>query len=504
MRKKLVLGVIVVILLFMGIKFLFFNKIGNIMYVYDNETCQSSIYLDDKLIGQVHGEVNIKKNMDNTCCYLYTRHVMGCCSDNSGKDAVYYLKGDDIVLVGENMKLVSVATHSKEALLIDKNEHLYKYDGSNLLQISDSEIGNAVISGNGKYYAYYAYGNSFFGTKPEDEVIVQDVMIRYISNNAECIYAFDAKEGTRYYDVVLGMFGDNSILYSEQPNMYIVDKEGEKELVAKEITNVVCLNNDGKKIMFATKEGTFILKNGKILEQISEKEGQSAYYNVNNKNKVDDYATFKSFDGVLCCLTDKEYNVTLAVFEDDVNIKEVFSDNYIRVIELAPNNKKAICGMHASNGSYDYYMVDVKNGTVSLIVDSDSYKSCMDVESEYFYYFNGDVNKNNVGVVNFNCSLYYIDDEGNEKTVEGTFGDVKSIISYKDGCFVKDSEGIHYVEGKHTEKLDEFDGIVGFFKSDKEDTMYAYDESNVYKVNRFKLKKLEGEFENIEFGVAID
>lgn len=504
MRKKIIVGIFIIIALALGIKFLFFNKIGDIMYVYDSENCQSFIYINDKLIGQIDGEASFEKNMDNTCCYLYTQHIGGCCYDNGGKDAVYYLKGNDLVLVGENMTLVSVATHSKEALLVDENDFLYRFDGKNLEQLTDSYIENAAISGNGKYYAYYANGKSHFGKKPERETIVNDVMICYISNDAECIYGLERSENTGYYDINLGQLGSNYFLFKDKPDMYIVDKNGDMKLIAEGVTNVACLNANGKSIMYTTDEGTFVSKNGTKSIQISEKQATSAHFNVENKNWVDIFGPFKSFDGVICRLEGKNDLDTIGFIEDDLSIKEIISEESMYIVDVNHKNNKVLYKVHDSNGDYNYYIMDVKNETCSLVVDSETSMSCMDVESEYFYYFDGDINKNNVGVVNFNCSLYYCDTKLNEGTVNGTFGDVKDIISYKDGCFVKDAEGVHYVEGKHVEKLDDFDGIVGFFKSDKDDTMYAYDENNVYKVKRFKLKKLEGEFENINFGVAVD
>ncbi len=504
MRKKIIAGILIVIGLFLGIKFLFFNKIGEIMFVYDNEMCQSFVYLNDKLIGRIDGEASFMKNMDNTSCYLYTQHISGCCYDNGGKDAVYYLKGNDFVLVGENMALISVATHSKEALLIDENGCLYRFDGKNLEQLTDTVIKNAAISGNGKYYAYFANGNSYFGEKPENEIIVNDVMICYISNNAECIYGIENKENTGYYDIDLDWFGADYLLYMDKPDMYMVDKNGDMKLIAEGVTNVNCLNANGKSIMYTTEEGTFVSKNGGKSEQISEKQVTSTHFNVKNKNWVDDFGPFKSFDGVICWLEGKNDLDTIGFIEEDLSIKEIISEESMYIVDVNHKNDKVLYKVFDSPGDYNYYILDVKNETCSLVVGSEATISCMDVESEYFYYFDGDVYRNSAGVVDFQYSMYFNDTEGNAGMVKTAFSDVIDIYSYKSGCFVICKNGVYYVEGKNAEILDGFDSINGFFGNDDSQSLYAWDDEHVYKVVNFKLKKLEGEYKSIEWGTVND
>lgn len=442
-------AVVVVILVVKLIAGIFSGSSDSVVKVYDSETEETTIYLNDKKIDTVEGNAEVYTNMDKSAFYI------------AAEGDVYCLKGNKLKKVLDDCSQVTVANHDKSALLIDEDGVLSRYNGSKLEEISDDDVISAVISGDGKSYAYVTYNDdydmvSYAGKKAGKETKVKDVAISYISDNGKYMYAVD-----------------------EDDNLVYVNQKGDKDTIVKGQGDIIGFNEDGTEVMFAQDGKTYVSVKGKDKEKVANGVVYYVYTEKKSGVKMNDTYPVKSFKKSLVLISEDDgYNVSL--LSGKYEAEEVI-DGVSRVYGVNDDLSR----IYYSDGG-DLCYAKVKKNSEGKELAKDVYGARVSDDGKYIYFINDD------------DELCYIKGTGKEKVIEKD----TDISLYASGSCVsdgvlyasdEDGEKYYYVKGKKVQKLD-----VDSLAYDREnDTVYGYTEDEAYVIKGKKLKPLKGDYEKI-------
>lgn len=317
-KKVVVIGICVaviaaVIIGFVAAKMLISTDRDSVFCIYDDEQDITAVYRNEKLIGTISGQfVAFERNMNDTGVYL-----------TDDESTLYFVSGSKITKIGEELSLVTIANFSKEALVLDKNEALYFCNGKKLERITDEPVSYATISGDGKTYAYYMGGDSYFGTKPGKETKVEDMVIGYVSKDADLMYGFTLTEEVNLWKEMYYYF---SYISEENFELYAISKDGEQTAISEEVSSIDGLNRDGTEIVFSKADGTYISVNGDESIKLSDNIIQSINYNDSEYVSYGHFNDVESVRDAVCVFADEEYNFMACYISDKYKATKIVDD----------------------------------------------------------------------------------------------------------------------------------------------------------------------------------
>lgn len=475
-NSKALIGIAAVfIVVFLAVKLfsaLFFRSLDSVLFVYDTEDSKSTIYLNTKMIDTVDGDARIFYNMDRSAFYI-----------KDGESTIYYLKGKKLVKVMEDCQGIIIANHDKTALLVDEDNVLFRYNGSKLEEITDKEVSQMAISGDGNYYAYTVIdddynSNSYIGKNPNKEVKVKNAKIYAMSEKGDYIYGVD-----------------------DEDNLLCINKKGDKETLAKNV-QYLRLNEKGTEIMFFANDKTYISVKGKdktkvsngIIVNIYGRQTGNGWQQNEKLFSMDDFSfsaiiyspydfypidTFKK--SIAYIQEDEEYNICL--LSGKYEAEEIVRD----VSQLCGVNEKA---------SKIYYVEDSNLYYVKAKKGAEGKRLAKDVRDEQEIFMSDDCD--DIYYINDNDELCYIKGTGKAKEIDkdletGVYH-ASSVIDGK--LYFGLGDEIYYINGS---KAKEMKKVKGFAYDDIVQKVYAYDNDKVYEVQKGVLKKLKGDFERIGY-----
>ena len=472
----IVLGIVVIV-----VKNRFFGGFKSVITIYDEDSNESALYIDGKLIGSVKGEASIVNNMDNSAYYL------------TSDEAVYFVDGNKIKEVGENLDLLNIANKSKEALFFDDSFVLYMYDGEELIEITDEDINYATISSDGKTYAYSTDEAAYFGSEVGNETKVSNVIISHISETGEYIYAlkYDT-EGLEQVNSYFGSYYFGAFIsdgyYS--PAMYellSIDKEGKVSTIAENVYSLKGLNAEGNEMVYYKEDGSYISVNCKDTYKITDKYIYSFYYNNDKLMANNDYLALDSFKNAICEVMD--YNATDEIKSIcKLNGKyeaEVIVDNSATFVCINDKMSKVFYMDSDSN----LYRVDAKKGAKSELLAEDVDLARVSPDGSDIYFTRQDSEELTI--------LYHIEYNKSEKqlAIVRSFFD---IIVYDDGCYLE-ADTIYYIKGDELTEMKDLPELECFFIDYATQSAYGYTKDEVYRFDGDKVKKLEGDYKSISY-----
>lgn len=304
-KQKLLLAIVLivtVILFVIRVAVEAFEQKVSVTDSYNEETNETIIYVDGEKVGKISGQVAIYGNATGKVHYI-----------TSTEDELFLLKGKNLILVEGMVEFVCFAKSSHEALLADAEGVIYLYDGAHLEKVTDKEITSGAISPDGRYFAYNADGDAYFGKTPGEEVKVEDAVISYISRNGKYVYA---KEFIG--EIVMGSYmGGRPYLtdhwIENRFNLLLVDKDGNKTVLAEKVGTIIGLNEDGSEIMYTTGEGTFVMVKGKTEKKVTDGMVTAIIYDEDSDMVTGGYYPIKSFKNTVCELKNHGNTVRCAI-----------------------------------------------------------------------------------------------------------------------------------------------------------------------------------------------
>ncbi len=438
----------------------FFGPIDSIIAVCDEDNNEHTIYLNSKKVGTVSGTAQIYNNMDRSAFYIIDREA-----------TAWYIKGEKLVDIMEDCKQIVIANHDKTALLIDSNDCLFRYNGSKLEKITEEEVYNIAVSGNGDYYSYTVSNgneyNSYIGKEPDKEEKVENIKIFAISEKGEYFYGLGRKN-----------------------HLQCINRKGNAVDVANDVSvnsaTSIMLNENGTEIMFVVDDTTYIFIKGKTKKKVADYVISSVY----GKETGNDFSymtdlncifypmdTFKKSVGY----ESNGRNKTVCLISGSYTAKEIVKN----VSEFYGTDKKA---------SKIYYK---KVGTIySAEAEEDAKEKRLTKETdkvirEYFSKNSADIyfvtQDSKIGCVKENGETEYADIEIDKDTCQ-------VICKTKDSLYIQSNNKFFYVNGKKTKELKNVKGICYDELSDK---IYAYTREQVYEVKNGNMKKLKEDFNKI-------
>lgn len=470
---------------FVFIKVEYIDRAPSVICIYDEGNNQSAIYVNSKLVGKVNGDASIKNNMDKSIYYIV-----------SDKE-IHILNGKKLKKVGDKLKFVAVANHSEEALLMDTDNALYIYRKDKLEKITDKDINMAAISGNGKYYSYSTDEAAYFGTDSNNEKEVLDVMIPYISEDGEYIYAFDYdKKGKKELDEGYGSYYFEA--FSEVGSFYLttgfdlllVNKDGTTDVLMEAVAGITGLNADGTEILCHSDEGSSVCVNGTQAQNITENLIQSIYYYDNKNTWNGNFYAIDSFVGAICEVADIEGNSenrSICTISKEYKALEIVNNSY-NFVGISESMKKVFY----MDKDSDLYRVDAKEGAESELLAEDVYVARISPDGKDVYFTRKADAEVNI--------LYHIENGLKEKEIAWVY-DFFDIIVYDDYCYLEAND-IYYIKNDKMTKLENLD-LECFFIDYMSQKVYGYTKNAVYEIKGVDKKKLEGEFkENTGYTVG--
>lgn len=461
-----VAAIVIVIAALLGISSMSDKGVASVIAVYDEARNETTIYKNQKVIGTVEGMTISSRNMSDSVYYIT--------NDNS---TVYFINGKKIKTVGENLSVITIANNAKDALLVNEAGILYRYNGKKLEVITDKKVQHATISGDGKTYAYYTNGNSYFGTKPGKETKVEDVIVSYISDDAEYIYGVSTKLA-EYLDLYDTFYMSEAVYSKDFFELYLVNKNGKAEVICEDTDSINGLNADGSEIIYTAEDGSYITVNGKDTYKLSDK--YIGYMTCADKRYG--YGHFKMVDS----FTESAWTISNYV---DYHGCCFISDEF--KAEEIDDDCEMILGVDAAFKKILYLTTEVELRLADIKKDGEVKKLASDVvdgrisdDGEHIYY------------VNFadEMELHYVDKELKDSKIE-TFGYYGGVYVVGTGCYLT-TEELFYVEG-HNKKEVELRG--NFFVDEATATAYNMDENNIFVLDGANEKKLNGEYEKLVF-----
>lgn len=438
----IVAAVVVVIALVKIVGGLFSGSSDCVIAVYDSENNETTLYRNNKKIDTVDGSANVYTNIEKSVFYVI-----------ADGDA-YKVKGNKLKKVKDDCDYITVASHSDTALFIDDDGTLLRYDGSSLEEIAD-DVSSAVISGNGKVYAYSIYDagdiKTYVGKKAGKEEKVKDLFVAAISKDGKYIYAID-----------------------EDSNLCNITLKGDVEVIAKDIDQVVALNGDGTEIMFVQDGKTYVsvkakdkikVTNGKVLQ----------VYGSDTVNATNGMYQMKSFKDAVVKI-EEDYEISVAILSGKYEAEEVV-DEISTVFRVTDDLSKV------------YYKEDGNLYYAKIKEDADEKRIAKNVNWAWVSKDGSDIY-----FINEDEELCYVKGTGKEQVID----DDSKISSYAgfvadDVLYAREEDDWYYIKGQKSEKLK----VNQMYYDAENDTVYAYCDDEVYTVEGKKLKPLKGSYENI-------
>ncbi len=468
-RKIIVITLIVVALIIACV--LIIRNLGekeqkSIFCLYDEEQDITAVYIDEKKIGTIEGQFSsLDRNMNDTGVYL-----------TDDESTLYCIGKNKINRIGENLSLVTIANFSKEALVLDDEENLYRCNGKKIEKITDKNIEFAAISGDGKTYSYYSEGTSYMGKKPGKETMVEDVVITYISKNAKTIYALslDASVDENLWEKMYYYY----CFYSKTSfDLYSVDKNGDKTLIKEDLSTIDGLNADGTEIMFSTDTETYVSVDGGKATKVSDYIVQSINYENSENISYGHFNKVDSFKDTICIAYDEDMNSYACLISSGYKA-EIIVHNCSTILDVDGELKEII---YLDDEASMYYAEVEKDAKEELISES-VIDGKMSSDGEHIYYVN----------IGDGMELHYLDDDLKDTKVT-EFEDYWSITVVGDVCYLETDETF-YVKNEDYNKIDE-EGHL-FFDSVTQN-VYWNSYTSVSKLDGKDFVKLKGEYKSI-------
>ncbi len=264
-KKKIwIVSVAIMVVLLFAFVYVFMreNTLSNRDFVYSAynfDTNSSAVYLNGRQIDTLKGEAKVYDNMNGSGCYIQLNKESYCIED------------DKLKILENDLQIYKLANHANVALAKDGNSHLYLVSERNVQKITDEPVDYAVISGDGKEYAYNVGKCAYFGNVPGKETKVENVLITYMSEDGELIYGFEYES-----DVIEQFvssyekqeFDEESYYFWNKYKLVMVNKKGEVKAIKDEVAGLLGLNAEGTELMFIADDKTFILENGKNCNEV--------------------------------------------------------------------------------------------------------------------------------------------------------------------------------------------------------------------------------------------
>jgi len=439
---------------------MFFAPLDNVIAIYDENNNENSIYLNTKKVGTVHGYAQIFDNMDRSAFYIM-----------DGKSTAWYIKGNKLVEVMKDCKQIVVANHGKTALLTDKQDILYRYSGSELEKITEKEVYNMVVSGNGDYYSYTVSDgdeyDSYIGKEPDKEKKVENIRIFAISEKGRYFYGL-----------------------GRQNYLQCINRKGEGENLARNISvNTIMLNEDGTEIMFVMEDETYISVKGKVKKKVADYAIEYVY----GRETGNKYSYIGSLvSGLYCVFYPIDTFQKSAGFAGENDIICLISDSY-EAEEIA-RNVSEIYGID-KNASRIYYEKISVICNAKMEKDAEENRLTEYTYSVYRGYFSKDsediyfVTKDSIGHIKKDGEIEYADIEINSVNLD-------YVARTKDGLYIELGNNFFYVKGR---KVKELKNIKGLYCDKTSGRVYAYTRKQLYEVKNGNMKKLKGDFNKIYY-----
>ncbi len=437
---------------------------ASVFCIYDDEQDLTVVYRNDKLIGKIQGQFDsFSRNMNDTGFYL-----------TDDENTLYFVSGSKVIKIGEELSLVTIANYSKEALVLDKNENLYLCDGKKLEKLTDVAVKCASISGNGKVYSYYMEGASYFGSKPGKEKVVEDVCIGFISRDAKIMYGYTVTDEINLWE---NTYYPSGIPQLASFDLYVIDKEGEKQLLSSEVNSINGLNSEGTEFVFCKNDGTYISVNGEKSEKISEDIIQSINY---AGSEYVDYGPFNELETIkeaICVFADEEYNFMACILSDGYKAVKVVDDC------------ATVLDMDADRESFIYLTVEasmcyskVREGAEAKNIADSVIDGKMSSDGEHIYY---------TSIADM-MELHYVDSNLKDTKVD-EFENYWAINVVGEDCYLETDKTYVAKQSKIMEIKEEGSLFYDYIA----DVTYWQSGTKVSRLKGDKLLELKGEYKNI-------
>lgn len=402
----------------------------SLISAYDSQTDQSVIYLNNKPINNIEGEAYIYTNMNASAYYIHADGV------------VYCLDGKKFKKVMDGVGNIVLANHSQEVLIWTEEGGLYRYDGSELEQLTDRVVNYATISGDGQSYAYFSDGTSYVGKEPGEEQEVKDIGIFYLSEDGSLRYGFRSITS----DYAGWIAEDNLWCYVEYfgSPLYLVEENGEKQLIADAVDTIVGFNETGTEFVYNYEGDSYISVNGAQAKLLSEY-AVSGFVCGKTDNQWKLYTwpveTFKNCDFI--AYSDEENELYCRITED-YQVKVCLEE--CMIIRMDEKFSKLLY----QDTNWNLYQADIGEKMSGELVAECVNAAAFSPDGKGIYYSKS------------------IMDEGEDE-----------------------KEEIYYVEdGKDPKKLGTASYVLDFYAAGEE--MYMSTMGNCYYVTENKLVELEG------------
>ncbi len=475
----LIMALVVVGIIVFVVKETFFDKFDSVITIYDEEKNESTLYINGKMIGNVEGEASIVNNLNNSAYYLIS------------DVAAYFVNGKKIEKVGEKLELVNIANYSSEALFLDESFELYLYKNGELISITEEDINYAVISGDGKTYAYSTDEAAYFGNEVGNETKVEDVIISHISHKGEYIYALKYDEdgikaiNSYFGSYYFGAFTNQGYYSPAMFDLLSINSDGSCDLIAKDVYYINGLNADGNELVYYREEGSYITVDCKNTNKISDKYIYSFYYNHDEYMSNNDYLSVDSFKNAICeigdykdkdgvksiCKLSKKYEAE--VLTDDSVMFVSINDKMSKVFYI--DSEKNLC------------RIETKTSAKSELLAKDVDLVRVSPDGTDIYFTRQDSEEITV--------LYHIEYNRSEKQLAIVY-DFFDIIVYDKYCYLE-ADKIYYIKNDKMTEMTELSDLECFFIDYASQSVYGYTEDKVYKINGDKVKELEGDYKLI-------
>lgn len=457
--RKIIATLIFFVVLIFVVKFFAVLSSGTedaVISVYDGKKYQSTIYLNEKMLGKVEGAAKIFTNMEKSAFYIL-----------DGERTVYYVKGGSLKKVMEDCEDIRIARHDRVALLIDKKKTLSRYNGSKLEKIAEDVV-NVAVSGDGSTYTYSVYNEvydivTYSGRDPEKITRKEEAEIFAISENGRYMYGRDARD-----------------------NLVCIDEKGETSLISDNVGRLEGFNEDGTEILFTQDGDTYISVKGKEKKKVTEGQISNIYGKESGKLKL-------SMDGLFLPVDTLKKTVVFVKSDDDdcgdicLLDKRYEAEKIVSGVTVVYGVDKNASGVYyKKNGSLCYVKVR-KDAKEKELTDDFGNGLFMSEDYKHVYFINKKRN------------LCYIKNQGRAKVVDDdlkidTFSLARVVdnvlyIGFDSGL---DFDQLYCVKGTQMKKISEIEDIC--LSAGK---AYAYDKKNLYLMKGEKLKKMEGDFEYI-------
>lgn len=438
----------------------FFGPKDNVIAVCDEDESDHTIYLNSKKIGTVSGTARIYNNMDRSAFYIIDR-----------ASTAWYIKGETLVEIMKDCKQIAVANHDKTALLIDDNNCLFRYNGSKLEKITEKEVYNIAVSGNGNYYSYtVSNGNeydSYIGKEPEKEEKVSSIKIFAISEKGEYFYGLGRKN-----------------------HLQCINRKGEAQDLADNVSvnngTSIMLNENGTEIMFVADDTTYIFIKGKTKRKVAD----CAISSVYGKETGNDFSYMEDLNCIFYPVDTFKKSVgygsngrnrTVRLISSSYTAEEIVKN----VSEFYGTDKKVSKIYYEKSGAI--YSADAKEDAKEkrLTKEADEViRGYFSKSREDIYFITQD---SRIGHVKENGETQYADIEINKDSCQ-------VICKMKDNLYIQSHNKFFYINDRKAKELKNVKGICYDELSGK---IYAYTKKQVYELKNGNMKKLKEDFNKI-------